>query len=106
VKADHRTDRCWLKGSKGDALHAVLCAASSVVRWAGPAGPVRLNAALTRNVQVPDAAIVSTLSTQIELEPPRGHRGAQVAEGRVFHVPACGARGLARVREAEGLRAL
>ncbi len=27
LKADHRMDRCHLKGSEGDALHAVLCAA-------------------------------------------------------------------------------
>ena len=33
AKADHRMDRCWLKGSKGDALHAVLCAAGFNIRW-------------------------------------------------------------------------
>ncbi len=27
LKADHSMDRCYLKGSEGDALHAVLCAA-------------------------------------------------------------------------------
>ncbi len=27
VKADHRMDKCWLKSSVGDALHAVLSAA-------------------------------------------------------------------------------
>jgi IS5 family transposase len=27
LKVDHRMDRCDLKGSEGDALHAVLCAA-------------------------------------------------------------------------------
>ena len=26
LKADHRMDRCHLKGSEGDAMHAVLCA--------------------------------------------------------------------------------
>jgi IS5 family transposase len=25
--------RCWLKGSDGDALHAVLCAAGFNIRW-------------------------------------------------------------------------
>lgn len=25
--------RCWLKGSEGDALHAVLCAAGFNLRW-------------------------------------------------------------------------
>lgn len=25
--------RCWLKGSEGDALHAVLCAAGFNIRW-------------------------------------------------------------------------
>ena len=33
LKADHRMDRCWLKGSDGDALHAVLCAAGFNIRW-------------------------------------------------------------------------
>jgi IS5 family transposase len=33
AKADHRMDRCWLKGSEGDALHAVLCAAGFNIRW-------------------------------------------------------------------------
>lgn len=33
TKADHRMDRCWLKGAEGDALHAVLCAAGFNVRW-------------------------------------------------------------------------
>jgi len=27
LKTDHRMDRCYLKGSEGDVLHAVLCAA-------------------------------------------------------------------------------
>ena len=33
LKADHRLDRCWLKGAEGDALHAVLCAAGYNLRW-------------------------------------------------------------------------
>jgi IS5 family transposase len=33
LKADHRMDRCWLKGSEGDALHAVPCAAGFNLRW-------------------------------------------------------------------------
>ena len=33
LKADHRMDRCWLAGSMGDALHAVLCAAGFNLRW-------------------------------------------------------------------------
>ena len=33
LKADHRMDRCHLKGSEGDALHAVLCAAGCNIRW-------------------------------------------------------------------------
>ncbi len=33
LKADHRMSRCHLKGSKGDSLHAVLCAAGFNVRW-------------------------------------------------------------------------
>src|SRR3954452_8503566 len=33
AKLDHRMDRCWLKGSQGDALHAVLCAAGFNIAW-------------------------------------------------------------------------
>lgn len=33
LKADHRMDRCHLKGSEGDALHAVLCSAGNNIRW-------------------------------------------------------------------------
>lgn len=33
LKADHRMDRCWLKGSEGDVLHALLCAAGFNIRW-------------------------------------------------------------------------
>ena len=33
LKADHRLDRCWLKGAEGDALHTVLCAAGYNLRW-------------------------------------------------------------------------
>lgn len=33
LKADHRMDRCWLKGSQGDAIHTVLCAAGFNLRW-------------------------------------------------------------------------
>jgi len=32
-KQDNRMERCWLKGSLGDALHAVLCAAGYNLRW-------------------------------------------------------------------------
>jgi transposase, IS5 family len=33
LKADHRLDRCPLKGELGDSLHAVLCAAGYNLRW-------------------------------------------------------------------------
>ena len=33
LKADHRMERCHLKGSQGDRLHAVLCAAGYNIRW-------------------------------------------------------------------------
>ena len=33
LKADHRMDRCHLKGEQGDRLHAVLCAAGYNIRW-------------------------------------------------------------------------
>ncbi|WP_296293454.1 transposase [Limnohabitans sp.] len=33
LKADHRMNRCHLKGSNGDSLHAVLCAAGFNIRW-------------------------------------------------------------------------
>ena len=33
TKADHRMDRCWMKGALGDALHALCCAAGYNIRW-------------------------------------------------------------------------
>jgi len=33
LKADHRMNRCHLKGAEGDAIHAVLCAAGYNIRW-------------------------------------------------------------------------
>lgn len=33
LKQDHRMHRCWLKGSEGDALNAVLSAAGYNLRW-------------------------------------------------------------------------
>ena len=33
TKSDNRMDRCWLKGSMGDALHALGCAAGYNIRW-------------------------------------------------------------------------
>jgi len=33
LKADHRMDRCHLKGERGDRLHALLCAAGYNLRW-------------------------------------------------------------------------
>jgi IS5 family transposase len=33
LKADHRMNRCYLKGELGDRLHAVLCAAGYNIRW-------------------------------------------------------------------------
>jgi len=33
LKADHRVDRCHLKGEYGDRLHAVLCAAGYNMKW-------------------------------------------------------------------------
>ena len=33
LKADHRMNRCWLKGAIGDALHALSCAVGYNLRW-------------------------------------------------------------------------
>ena len=33
TKSDHRMNRCWLKGTLGDALHAICCAAGYNIRW-------------------------------------------------------------------------
>jgi len=33
LKADCRMNRCWLKGSIGDALHALSCAVGYNLRW-------------------------------------------------------------------------
>jgi transposase, IS5 family len=58
-KADHRMERCWLKGELGDALHAVLCATGYNLRWLMRAvlrlglGPVFLCLALLRADSAP-----------------------------------------------------
>lgn len=33
LKQDHRMDLCHLKGSEGDAIHAILCAAGYNIKW-------------------------------------------------------------------------
>jgi transposase, IS5 family len=33
LKSDNRMDRCWLKGTMGDALHTISCAAGYNLRW-------------------------------------------------------------------------
>jgi IS5 family transposase len=33
LKADHRLNRCHLKGEIGDRIHAVLCATGYNIRW-------------------------------------------------------------------------
>ena len=33
LKSDHGMNRCQLKGSLGDSIHAVLCAAGYNIRW-------------------------------------------------------------------------
>lgn len=33
TKQDHGMQRCWLNGSEGDALQAVLCTAGFNIRW-------------------------------------------------------------------------
>lgn len=33
VKQDHGMQRCWLKGQRGDALHAISCALGFNIRW-------------------------------------------------------------------------
>ncbi len=33
LKADHRMDKCWLKGQDGDAHHSALYAAEFNLRW-------------------------------------------------------------------------
>jgi IS5 family transposase len=33
LKADHRMNRCHLKGAEGDAIHAVLCVDGYNIRW-------------------------------------------------------------------------
>jgi transposase, IS5 family len=33
LKADHRMDRCYLKGEQGDRINAVLCAAGYNIKW-------------------------------------------------------------------------
>jgi len=41
LKADHRMDRCWLKRTEGDALHAVLPSTDAWGGWTNFAGPTQ-----------------------------------------------------------------
>lgn len=63
LKADHRMDRCWLKGQLGDALHVVLCAAGYNLRWLMRA-MVRLGtkAAFLRLWSVTGVVLLATLA--------------------------------------------
>ena len=70
VKADHRLDKCWLKGSEGDALHAVLCAAGFNIRWL-----LRAIAARAAKAALFVFALVMTLLQRL-------HTGLQTRVGR------------------------
>lgn len=69
LKADHRMDRCHLKGEQGDRLHAVLCAAGYNLSWllrtsvpgSGLAVELARGAARTRLVQRPGTATAGRL---------------------------------------------
>jgi IS5 family transposase len=59
TKSDNRMDRCWLGGSSGDALHAVLCAAGFNIRW------------LLRAIAAKGLAALLLLFSQLALYAPR-----------------------------------
>lgn len=67
LKADHRLDRCWLKGDLGDALHAVLCAVGYNLRW--------LLRAIARRPPTPIfLRLIAQLLNQLKNERPRVNR--------------------------------
>jgi IS5 family transposase len=72
TKADHRMDRCWLKGAVGDGLHALSCAAGYNIRWLLRAitrlGLGGLFCALTAVLMY----VASALSAVLDRQPSRG----------------------------------
>ncbi len=91
LKADHRMDRCWLKGAEGDALHAVLCAAGFNIRWLlraidrlGLAGLFfAVTFALTPLARIGQQAMTT-------LAPRRGALRSSMARQRLVHRPVGG----------------
>src|SRR5574337_362682 len=65
LKADHRMDRCWLAGSLGDALRAVLCAAGYNLRWL-----MRAVLRLGRKAFLALCTLAAILATFIRIGPP------------------------------------
>jgi IS5 family transposase len=84
TKHDNGMDRCWLKGSEGDALHAVLCAAGFNIRWLLRAITRRGLAALLlglRPLAVPASLLqlVTRLVMDLVLPPTCSHRAHRLA---------------------------
>lgn len=84
TKHDNGMDRCWLKGSEGDALHAVLCAAGFNIRWLLRAIARRGLAAILlglRQLGVPASLLqrVITLALGLSMAPTRPHGARHLA---------------------------
>ncbi len=82
TKQDHGMQRCRLKGSEGDALHAVLCAAGFNIRWLMRALLRQFKASGLKHVFWGLIALWATLSTGLAARlrtpttPPHGPHGA------------------------------
>ena len=76
LKADHRMDRCHLKGETGDRLHAVLCAAGDHIRWLlrmiAKKGLRALLALLLRLLRLAKAGAISLRPGMIHSQPALG----------------------------------
>jgi transposase, IS5 family len=72
TKADHGMQRCWLKGTLGDALHALSCAAGYAIRWL-------LRAIAGKAAKDAKAFFLALLGTLVE---------ARLAAGRAFRAVA------------------
>jgi IS5 family transposase len=76
LKADHRMDRCHLKGQTGDRLHAVLCAAGYNIRWLqrmiAKKGIRALLVLLLRLLRLAKAGAISLRPGMMHLQPALG----------------------------------
>jgi hypothetical protein len=78
MKSDHRMGRCHLKGSIGDKLHVVLCAAGYNIRWLLRMIVKRASAFFLR---LEMASVITALKRLFGAEPVMGAEQPRRAEG-------------------------